>query len=52
MEGETVIRVVCCVCGVEIGRKPGLGTTGTSYTYCATCAPLAMSQLEEAVRGN
>jgi ssDNA-binding Zn-finger/Zn-ribbon topoisomerase 1 len=43
----TFIKIICSVCGKDMGIKDGKGSTGISHSFCPICYKKQLEELEE-----
>jgi ssDNA-binding Zn-finger/Zn-ribbon topoisomerase 1 len=43
----TFIKIICSVCGKDMGIKDGKGSTGISHSFCPICYKKQLEELEK-----
>ena len=43
----TVLKIVCSICGKDMGEKDGKGVEGISHSLCPDCLEAELKKLDE-----
>ena len=42
------MKIICAVCGKDMGKKDGKGVDGISHSYCEKCYQKIMKEIKNA----
>lgn len=45
------MKIVCALCGKDMGEKDGKGVEGVSHTFCEECFAKLMAKVESKTSG-
>lgn len=49
--GSHEMKIVCALCGKDMGEKDGKGVEGVSHTFCEECFAKLMAKVESKTSG-